>query len=89
MGHYARDCHNRSNVNVVNSIGQHIEPMDVDYTQSRSHCFICNQSGHLAGDCFNRSHVNAVMPNYPDGVLEEKIHIQKTTTFQITGVIDN
>ena len=51
IGHCARDCHDKSNVNAVNSIGQHIEPMDVDYAQSPSHCFICNQSGHLTIDC--------------------------------------
>ena len=81
IGHYAKDCHNRSNVNVVTSNGHNIEPMDIDYTQSRSHCFICNQSGHLARDCFNRSHVNAVMPNYPDGGVRRKDSYTKNRNF--------
>ena len=90
IGHYSRDCENRSYVNnAVNSIGQHIEPMDVIYAQSPKHCFICNHLGHLARDCFNRSHINAVMANYPDGDVRRKDWYTKNATFQITGVIDN
>ena len=88
IGHYANDCHYRSYVYAVNSNGRHIETIEFDYAQFPTYCHVCNQLGHLTSRCFNRSHINAVASINPDGVLEEKNHIQETVTFLMTGVID-